>query len=311
MHAEKYTTMKRYLYIAFLSIFALLAFSSSAQARPNEKRRVVWSSKPSQKSGLYTTKNFFVSHGVSLNVNAMYYFGDVDNEGIAFNGGFNINNLSYGGSLVLGYTMPASAHCNLRYTLMGGTIHGDNESKFSRLTPPRDDYRRFKAILIQPAFGVEIYPFSQAGFYLYAGVAVTASIITNYDFYYYRGNDRREVKGSTFGILPMAQVGLGYNWRLSESWALGVEFMIQEGLVDLHYMNLDAFPMAASQNSDGVEIGGTKLTYINRYGQKTIHWNDGWFQLGLTISYRWNNCEHCRILNNYTNIHPKRSSKRH
>lgn len=307
--------MKRQLHIAFIILFALQVLAPSAWAlNPHEKKRVVWSQRPSNKSGLFTTKNFFVSHGVSLNANAMYYFGDVDNEGVAFNGGFNINNLSYGGSLVFGYIMPASAHCNLRYTLMGGTIHGNNESKFAKLPEPRDDYRSFKAVLIQPAFGVEIYPFSRAGFYLYAGVSVTASIITNYQFYYHvsvpGGKERRKVEGSTFGILPMAAVGLGYSFRLSESWALSVEFLIHEGLIDQHYMNLDGFPMAASQNSDNVEIGGTSLTYINRYGKKTIHWNDGWFQLGLTISYRWNNCEHCRILDNYYNIRPARTRRR-
>lgn len=306
--------MKRHLYIAFLSLCVLLFLAPSMEAKnPREKSRIVWSKKPSGRSGLYTQRNFFISHGVSLNANAMYYFGDVDNEGIAFNGGFNVNNLSYGGSLVFGYTMPASAHCNLRYTLMGGTIHGNNESKFRRLNPPRDDFRKFNAILIQPAFGVEIYPFSRAGFYLYAGVAVTGSIITNYEFYYYKsvpsGKQRDKITGSTFGILPMAQLGLGYNWRLNESWALGIEFMIQEGLVDLHYMNLDAYPMAGSQNNKGVELGSMNLTYINRYGDKSLHWNDGWFQLGLTISYRWTNCEHCRIIDNYHNIKPARGRK--
>lgn len=306
--------MKRYFYIAFISLCAMLFLVPSMEAKnPREKNRLVWSKKPTGKNGLYTQRNFFISHGVSLNANAMYYFGDVDNEGVAFNGGFNINNLSYGGSLVFGYMMPASAHCNLRYTLMGGTIHGDNESKFSRLTLPRDDFRKFSAILIQPAFGVEVYPFTNAGFYLYGGVAVTASIITNYEFYYYKstpgGKERDKVTGSTFGILPMVQLGLGYSFRLNESWALSVEFMVQEGLVDLHYMNLDAFPMAGSQNNKGVSIGGTSLTYVNRYGDKTIHWNDGWFQLGLTISYRWNNCEHCRILDNYHNIKPARGRR--
>ncbi len=302
--------MKKHLYMALVSLCALLLVAPSMEAKSSREKgeRIAWSQKPSKKSGLYTERNFFISHGVTINANALYYFGDVDNEGIAFNGGFNMSNLSYGGSLVFGYTMPASTHCNLRYTIMAGTIHGDNESKFARLNPPRDDFRRFRAFLVQPAVGIEIYPFTRAGFYLYAGVALTASIITNYEFYYHEHatNKLDKITGSTFGILPMVQVGLGYSWRLSSSWAFSVELMLQEGLVDLHYMNLDAYPMAATQNSKGIEMGTTSLTYTNRYGEKTMHWNDGWFQLGITVSYRWNTCETCRFINNYSNVKPAR-----
>ena len=52
----------------------------------------MWTKKTSRQTGLYTTKNYFVSHGVGVTASAMYYFGDVDNEGVAFNGGFNLDN---------------------------------------------------------------------------------------------------------------------------------------------------------------------------------------------------------------------------
>ena len=100
----------------------------------------------------------------------------------------------------------------------------------------------------------------------------------------------------------MVQLGLGYTFRLSESWSLGLELSVQEGLIDIPYMNLDAWPLAPSQNSDGVELGKSFGTWIDRYGKEHIHWNDGWFQVGLTITYCWRNCEHCRILNAYQNI---------
>ena len=305
---------KRVLY--FLLV-ALLALPIAVQAvTPHEKKRVIWSSKPSSKVGLYTVKNVFVSQGITLNASAMYYFGDVDNMGVAFNGGFNVNNLSYGGSLMFAYLMPAGNHCNIRYSLMGGTLHGDNESKFRNLKKPRDDYRKFHSIFIQPAVGVEYYPFSQAGFYLYGGIGVTASIIDNYEFYYMKnvGNhkERTLLKGNTFGILPMVQLGLGYSWRLTESWTMSAELLVQEGLIDTHYMNLDAWPLAASQNSDGVELGASFGTWEETLDDgskvKHIHWNDGWFQLGITVTYRWNNCEKCRIINNYYGIKPQRSS---
>jgi hypothetical protein len=117
---------------------------------------------------------------------------------------------------------------------------------------------------------------------------------------------RTLLRGKTFGILPMVQLGIGYSWRLTPSWAISAEIMLQEGLIDQHYMNLDGWPMAGSQNSDGVDLGGLGLTYVNRKGQKTLHWNDGWFQVGVTISYRWNNCENCAIINNYHRIRGRR-----
>ena len=87
---------------------------------------------------------------------------------------------------------------------------------------------------------------------------------------------------------------------------MGLEVMIQEGLIDTHYMNLDAFPLAKSQNGDGVELGNSFGKWTDRYGKEHIHWNDGWFQVGLTVTYHWRSCEHCRIINNYSRIKPKR-----
>ena len=252
--------MKKVRHIALLSLCAMLLSAPDVSAK-----RAVYS---------YTQRNYFVSQGVSVSANALYYFGDVDNDFWRL-----------GGSLAFAYTMPVSRHCNLRYSLMGGALQADNEANFRRRR--REDFRRFNSILLQPSFGVEIYPFPQAGFVLYAGVSVTGSFITNYTFRYKQGGAMDEVSGSTYGILPMVQVGLGYHWRLSDSWTLGVELMLQEGLVDRHYMNLDAYPLAASQNSKGVELGSPGF------------WNDGWYQLGLTVSYRWKTCGRCRILNNY------------
>lgn len=168
---------------------------------------------------------------------------------------------------------------------MGGTLSGNNKVKFDKLNPPRDDYRKFSSALVQPFVGVQYYPFYNAGLYLYGGVAVTASIITEFEFYYKSGNARRSVEGSTYGLLPMVQVGLGYSWRLTDSWSMSAEIMLQEGLVDRSYMNLDAWPLAASQNSAGIELGSS-----------SGKWNDGWFQVGITVTYQWSNCATCRYL---------------
>lgn len=291
-------TMKRRLSILFLIVTVMLLQMPVAQAKGGHDR-IAWTKHSNKKTGLYTTRNYFVSYGVSLNASALYYFGDVDNEGLAFNGGFNMNNFSLGGGLSFAYQMPAGKHCNMRFSALGGTIRGNNELKFNSLAQPRDDYRRFQSVVIQPAFGVQYYPFTNAGFYLYGGVAVTASIITDYQFYYYKrvGNtkERTLLQGTAFGLLPMVQLAIGYSWRLADSWTMSAEIMIQEGLLDTHFFNLDAWPMAASQNKDGAELGGTGLTYIDRYGNQSLHWNDGWFQVGITVTYHWRNCETCRL----------------
>lgn len=302
--------MKKYPYIAYILIGLFLFQSAAIQAADSREgeRRVMWTKKPNNKSGLYTASNYFITHGISLNGSAMYYFGDVDNVGVAFNGGFNKNNVSYGGCFTFAYLIPASRHCGLRVSLLAGTMSGNNTEKFLSLKKPRYDSRQFNSVVIQPAFGIDIYPVSSAGFYIYAGVAVAASIITHYEFKYDKGNSK--VEGSTFGILPMVQLGIGYDWRLTESWSLGVELMVNEGVIDSHYMNLDGWPMAASQNSAGVELGGIFGTYKDEEGNKHLHWNDGWFQLGIKVSYRWSNCEKCRILDNYSHIKPQRFSSR-
>ena len=298
-------------HLHLLFALALLALPVLAMAQPG-KQRIVWTKKPCSQTGLYTAKNYFVSHGVTIGASAMYYFGDVDNEGVAFTGGFNKDNVSYGGGLAFSYNLPAGNHCNMRFGLMGGTLNGNNKVKFDNLDQPRDDYRKFSSILIQPSVGVQYYPFSQAGFYLYGGLAVSASIITNYEFWYYQHQVRQPepLTGKTFGILPMVQLGLGYSWRLAESWIMSAEIMVQEGLIDTHYMNLDAWPLAASQNSEGIALGNSFGKWTDRYGKEHIHWNDGWFQVSISVTYQWHNCEQCRILNNYSNIKPSRRSRK-
>jgi len=296
--------MKIHFCHSILLGIALVTLSLSASAAPKQKR-IVWRERSDSQTGLYGTKNFFVTHGVSLTLGGMYYFGDVDNEGLSMNGGFNVKNLSLGGGLRFAYQMPVGNHCNLHFSLMGGTLRGDNENQFKALAEPRDDYRKFNSVVIQPSVSIQYYPFSRAGFYIYGGLALTASIITDYQFYYYKrvggGKVRTPLRGKTFGFLPMVRLGLGYSWKLTDSWLMSAEIGVDEGLIDTHYMNLDAWPLAPSQNSDEVALGNSFGTWVGRNGQKHIHWNDGWFQVGITVTYRWSNCEHCRIINNYGN----------
>lgn len=295
--------MRAHCLHSIVLIWALLVLISTASAA--DSKRQVWRQRSNSRTGLFTTKNYFVTEGVSLNVSGLYYFGDVDNEGLAFHGGFNLNNLSLGGGLQFSYQMPAGNHCNIRFGIMGGTLRGNNEEKFKSLPDPRDDYRRFHSVVIQPSVGVQYYPFTNAGFYLYAGIGVSASIIMDYQFYYYKkvGNNKERtlLRGKTFGFLPMVQLGIGYSWRLTDSWLMSLEIAVDEGLIDTHYLNLDGWPMAPGQNSDAVALGNSFGTYTGRDGKEHLHWNDGWFQVGFTFTYRWSSCDYCRIINNYGN----------
>ena len=166
--------MRAHCLHSIVLIWALLVLISTVSAA--DSKRQVWRQRSNSRTGLFTTKNYFVTEGVSLNVSGLYYFGDVDNEGVAFHGGFNLNNLSLGGGLQFSYQIPAGNHCNIRFGIMGGTLRGNNEEKFKSLPDPRDDYRRFHSVVIQPSVGVQYYPFTNAGFYLYAGIGVSARI---------------------------------------------------------------------------------------------------------------------------------------
>lgn len=284
-------------HIIWIFVLGFMMNSMSIEARTG-RDRVIWAGKANSNTGLYTTQNYFVSQGVSFNGSAMYYFGDADNEGVAFNGGFNLKNMSLGGGLRISYNMPAGNCCNMRYALMGGTLRGNNKDMFDNLPTPRDDYRSFHSWFVQPSVGVEYYPFTRAGFYIYGGIALTISIIDQFQYYHHitvqNETQYISLEGHTYGILPMVQLGLGYSWRLSESVVLSLELMGQEGLVDAHYMNLDAYPMASGQNKYGIEMGSVGGKWVDANGKEHLHWNDGWFQLGLTLAYKWRECEYCR-----------------
>ena len=289
--------------LVLVGVVLLLLSSSMYATHDRDNERITWNKKQSRITGLYNAKNYFVTQGLSFGFYAMYYYGDVDNVGVAFNGGFNKENVSYGGSLTLAYHMPISKHCALRTTLSGGTLSGNNKMKFEALSTPRYDFRKFNSAFIQPAAGIEYYPMRHYGLFLYGGIAVTCSYIYDYDFLYevspnFNPGVLDRVQGQTFGILPMVQLGLGYSWNLSPSWMLTFEVMVQEGLCDQSYMNLDAFPLAASQNDKHVHVpvnGNDVGFWTDKDGKRHLHWNDGWFQVGLTFTYRWDNCAACRL----------------
>ncbi|MBQ7632064.1 MAG: hypothetical protein IJS82_04830 [Paludibacteraceae bacterium] len=305
--------MKSFRYIALLLVSCLTLSVWAEETEEKGGSEFAWSSKQSSRTGLYSTRNYFITNGVSLSVHAMYYFGDVDNVGVAFNGGFNKYNLSYGGALSFQYLLPLSHHCNMRFSLGAGKLNGNNAYIISQnidsLGNRRNDYRKFDSWFIQPAVGVEIYPFEKAGFYLYGGIALTASHINAEKGTITFENDGETIKElvpqqdragnvlfpiTTWSFLPMAQLGIGYSIRLNKSWTLNIEAMGQLGLCDLPRMNLDAWPLPDTEAS----------------GYSHNKSPDGWFQLGVTVTYRWRNCEHCRLNKNTRGHRGARSARR-
>ena len=103
---------------------------------------------------------------------------------------------------------------------------------------------------------------------MYAGLGVAVSYI-QYDFY-----KTKIPKGNTVSVLPMLPLEIGYNFYLGRSWFLGVSVAVHQGLMDIAHANLDAWPLESTS---------------------VFQWGDGYFQIGLSISYRWHNCEVCRI----------------
>ena len=240
-------------------------------ARHPQYNKPVWGKKVGS-SGLYTIRNQSVASGVSLSLNAMYYYGDIDMLDQAFIHGFQPQNLSLGGSLHFGYLRPLGRHCNWRFTLGGGYLHGNDSARHTvnkKGETVEAGKGLFKSVFLEGNAGIEYYPFPRAGFYLYAGLGLAVSFI-NYDFYKYG-----IPAGSTVSVLPMLPLEIGYNFYLGGSFYLGISVSVHQGLMDLGHCNLDAWPLEKTS---------------------VFQWGDGYFQIGLCFSYRWHNCETCRVL---------------
>lgn len=246
---------------------------SAHGARTPQYNKPVWGKKTNKMTGLYTIRNKSIGNAVTLGINAMYYYGDVDMLDQAFVHGFQPQNLSLGGSLYFGYQMPLGRFCNWRFSLGAGYLHGNDSARTETRTVHGETKRAgkgsFSSIFGEFDAGVEIYPFPRAGFYIFAGLGVAVSYI-NYEFEKYG-----IPKGSTVSILPMLPVEIGYNFYLGGSFFLGISVSVHQGLMDMGKANLDAWPLESTSK---------------------FQWGDGFFQVGLSFSYRWHNCEVCRHL---------------
>ena len=244
-------------------------------ARTAQYNKPIWGKKPRKSTGLYTIRNKNIGNGVCLNINALYYYGDIDMLDQAFVHGFQPQNLSVGGSLYFGYHMPIGRFCNWRFSLGAGYLHGNDSARVAINDKGEKVFQgkgKFSNIFGEFNAGVEFYPLPRAGLYIFAGLGVNLGYI-NYDF------STRIVKtpippGSTVCIVPMLPVEVGYNFYLGGSCFLGISIGVHQALMDMARSNLDAWPLESTS---------------------VFQWGDGYFQIGLTFSYRWHNCETCRI----------------
>lgn len=115
----------------------------------------------------------------SLTVDALYYYGDVENRGFAlFGGTLLLENWSMLGKF--SFTHRVGRYTHLRYSLAGGFINGSNEKYADKLagTDKPLSYRSFHSWVVNGSFGAEVYPIPDIGFYLYAGVLFNYSHVS-------------------------------------------------------------------------------------------------------------------------------------
>ncbi len=235
----------------FLSLIIFLCLGSLSS--------VLYAAKPvSRRTGLYQArKGSAAKDNVSLAIDALYYYGDMEVQGFALkrpNGG------NFGVNAALSYHQAVARQIKMRYSLAGGFLEGNN-SKYEANTTTGVP-RGFKSGLASAAVGVEWYPVDNYGFYLYAGVLMQYSYI-NYDF-------GAALGGVEHSFLPMIPLEAGYNFDVAPGWKIGVHLGFTQGLIDVDGFNLDAYPQAG-------KLGDSPA---NKFP-------DGYLQFGLTISYSW------------------------
>ncbi|MBQ8100558.1 MAG: hypothetical protein IJ169_04640 [Paludibacteraceae bacterium] len=280
---------KRIIIIAVAALLLLPAPRVFAEADPYKKPDIVWTKRMNTYTGLYSKRQNGVANAISLTLDAAYYYGDVENRGLAVAGGpLFAENISGMGKI--NYTQPVASILNIRYSVGGGILRGNNQKYADKLwnTETPLSYRKFDSWILNASVGVEVYPIINAGFYIYAGLMFNYSNVTmNYGKNGPDGEWLYSWKNNS--ILPMIPVEIGYQFNLGKSWLLNAHIGIAQGIGDTELLNLDGYPHDFSAR--GTKAGGG----LGAGGTSTKQWFDGWFNVGITISYSWHNCEICRL----------------
>lgn len=282
--------IKRSLFTALLQVLLLL-IPVMLWAEPYNKPNITWSKTMNSRTGRYVSKGSSMDHSVSLALDAIYYYGDVENHGLAIAGGpLFADNI--GGMAKFNYHQPVSSIVKMRYSLGGGYLRGNNQVYAEKYDTPSS--RKFNSWVLNAAVGVDIFPIIDNGFYIYVGFMFNYS---NVNFFYNDiPNPAASMTWSNHSFLPMIPVELGYQFTLGKGWSMNVHVGVSQGLVDGDTFNLDAWPHHKVYD-DYPNIVGTKAAggYDGPNGNRTGHCFDGWFNLGVTISYSWHKCEICRL----------------
>ncbi|MBR1809669.1 MAG: hypothetical protein IJ776_09830 [Paludibacteraceae bacterium] len=262
----------------------------NAEPVPYNKPDLVWTKSANSRTGRYITKGTSVAQAISLTLDAAYYYGDVENRGLALAGGpLFADNIC--GMAKINYSQPVASMLNIRYSIGGGVLRGNNERYADKMyaTDSPLSYRKFQSWILNGAVGVEIFPIPEAGFYIYAGVMLNYSNVRmDYGKSAPDGDWLYNWKNNSF--LPMIPVELGYQFKLKKSWLMNVHLGFAQGLGDTETLNLDGYPHDFSGRGSGTAAG-----LSGTMGKSTKQWFDGWFNVGVTISYSWHNCEICRL----------------
>lgn len=265
----KHKVITLFLLAAGMMPTGLLAEPSSAK-----KPDVVWSKNMNSGTGLYSRSRNGSSHAIFLELDAAYYYGDVENRGLAVAmGPLFAENI--GGIARIGYVMPVNSIVGIRYSLGGGMLRGNNykyADQFAGSDTPLA-YRQFESWMVNGAVGAEFYPVPNSGFYLYVGVMLNYSHIS-FDY-----NDPL-YSGTNNSFLPMIPIEIGYQFHLGKGWRLNAHLGLAQGLLDTENCSLDGFPHVDGNIS---------------MSQSANRMADGWFNVGIAISYSWQRCETCRI----------------
>ncbi len=267
--------MKRNHIISLIVLLCWVAIpSTTLSAKPREELGDwVWSSHANKRTGRYAERTINAQHTVSLHVDGLYYYGDVEPRGWKFFDDFTHANLGLqiGGS----YTQHLTRRTNMRYSLYYNYVGAKDNSV----------YRMFDSHSGKAALGVEWHPFigKGSGFYLYGGAAVQLNGVrlawsTEENEYLSQVGDYKNIKRSVT-YLPMVVGEIGYNFKLGtqDNWLLGVHVGLSYGLIDEKYINLDGWPTPS---------------HIQTPNNK---WSDGYYSVGLTLSYTWKQCKQCRL----------------
>lgn len=246
--------MKRSKYIVLLIVGMLALFSDAAMAQRYYRQGY----RPRHSTN--RSRDGFNSEQFSFGVNALYYFGDVEVSRMGSKlqlplvSGFELSNLN--ASAFFAYHKPFDEYVGLRVAGTLGLLRGDN----SNIPEYKGKERKFTSVFFQPSVGVQIYPVEQRGFYIYAGLGITASYFLKHEFYGVKPEER-----PTFGILPMGQASIGYAFNLTSLWRMDVHGTFEMGFCDMKTLNLDGWPVRDS---------------------KINIWSDGWFALGVSFYFR-------------------------